>query len=221
MSWKSAASAEADLSPVAGRVLAVLAGLEPEWALSGPAALWRLPGMPSPIHQLDLVWYGRDRLRSLPRVIRRTLAQAGMETIRIRGTRRRAWIGVREGSSGCLLRLSAQPGPPLEAHLRTPLAGACPAMETPREVLAATLCFLEEKSEVQDLENLHLLWTNGISLERGFMDAPLRNPDFCALYLAWGLRGLTIADAEADLLSFREDLIAGIVGACLLDSRTC
>jgi len=96
------------------------------------------------------------------------------------------------------------------------LAGVCLAMETAREVLAATLCFLEEKPEVQDLESVRLLLASGISLELGFLDAPLRNPNFCVLDLSRKLAELPIEDAE--LKSFKQKLVASILVRSVPDS---
>ncbi len=208
---------DSDLSPFTCQVLAVLADFEPAWALSGRAALQGLSGMPNSTSQLDLVWCGRDRLRSLSRAVRRTLTDAGLEAVRLGGSRRQAWIGVLLGESGCLLRLVAQPGLPLEPRIQKRLAGVSVEVETPREVLAATLCLLEEKPEVQDLESLYLLLASGISLEWGFVDAPLRKPDFSALDLAWRLKVLRVEDPK--LQDFKEDLVSGILDRSIPDSR--
>jgi hypothetical protein len=122
-----------------------------------------------------------------------------------------------EGKCGCLLRLVAQPGTVSEPRRGESLAGVCLEMETPREVLASTLCLLEEEPEVQDLETLRLLLAIGISLERGFLDAPLRNPDFCTLNLTWMLAMLPIENVE--LKSFTLRLVFSILTCSIPDSR--
>ncbi|MFY9824231.1 MAG: hypothetical protein WAM82_22845 [Thermoanaerobaculia bacterium] len=97
------------------------------------------------------------------------------------------------------------------------LAGICLEVETEREVLATTLCLLEERPEVEDFKSLHLLLRSGGSLDLGFVGASSRNPGFCTLDFTWRLAKLPIEDAELE--AFKRDLLENVLSRVKSDSR--
>lgn len=171
--------------PAARRVLSALAGFEPRWSLSGRAALWRwLPRVPRPIGQLDIVWHGLDRLDTLRDEVVRTLTGAGLDVATLHGDSKRIWLGAAYGKSACLVSLTTEPGRALAPPQETRLAGVAVTVDALREVIAATLCFLHKRPDLQDLENAGLLLHNGVALDQGLADACDRNPDLVPQDLA-------------------------------------
>ncbi len=208
------------------RVLGALAGFEPAWSVSGRAALWWwLSRVPCPIGQLDFVWHGHDRLSTLHGQVVRTLADAELDVATLHGDSRRLWLGARDGESACLVSLVAEPGLTLEPPQRARLAGVEVAVDDLREVIAAILCSLHEKPELQDLENVDLLLRNGISLDQGLEDARERKPDLVPLDFALRLARFDVEDPELSgialgkLRRYQERVVFNILASSIPDSR--
>jgi hypothetical protein len=214
-----------DLCLAARRALAVLSELDPPWILSGRAALWWFRNVPQPIGQLDLVWHGIDFLGPLAQQVLQTLAAAGLDAAALHHGSRRVSLGAQVGHSTCLLRLTAEAAPPLEAPLRTRLCGAFVRIEKPREVLVTALCSLYERPDVQDLEDVGLLLRNGVSLELGLRDASCRNPAFFPQQLAQRLAHFDTQDpelseaAQLKLRRLQEKIVFEILKWGVPDSR--
>jgi hypothetical protein len=205
---------EAELSPCVRRVLAGLAGFEPAWVLSGRAALFRFSGVPSPITRLDLVWHARELLGSLPWEIRQALLEVGLTATILESGTRVAWLRVSDTEDDCLLKLVAEPTPPLEAPWRATLAGIPIEVENPRDVLAATACALEIQPDPWACEDLLVLFQNRnrTEFERGLkVDAPLRDPEFCTLRLIGNVAALSRLEEMDERRAPMEELIRYIL----------
>lgn len=217
----------ADLAPVARRALSLLAGFEPPWHLSGRAALWWLSPSPEPIRQLDLVWHGAELLGAIPRQVLDLLAGAGLDAALFHGDSRRVLLAVLEGESACVVRLSAVAGPPVVPPWRAGLL----TVEREREILAAALCFLLEKPDLMDLEDVGRLLRSGLSLDQGLRDARCRDPRLSPGRLAFRLARFEIEDPDRPpaslvrLRRLREWLVCEILARSIpnfpesLDSR--
>jgi hypothetical protein len=174
-----------DFPPAARRVLSALTGFNPPWSLSGRVALWRwLPRVPRSIGQLDFVWHGLDRLDALHDKVVDTLTGGGLDVATLYGDSKRIWLGAGYRKSACLLSLTAELGRALAPPQETRLAGVAVTVDALREVVAATLCFLHKRPDLQDLENAGLLLHNGVALYQGLEDACDRNPDLVPRDLA-------------------------------------
>jgi len=203
---------EAELSPFARQTLTGVAGFEPAWLLSGRAALRRFPGVPSPITRLDLVWRARELLGPLPQEIRQALLETGLPATILEMGTRVAWLTVGYGEDDCLLKLTAEPTPPLEPPWRATLAGIPFEVETPRDVLAATLCSLEGQPDPWECENLLVLFQKRIDLERGLMvDALRRHPEFCTLRLIGNVAALLRFEEVIERREAMEELLRYIL----------
>jgi hypothetical protein len=215
----------ADFCPAARGVLTALAGFEPPWSLSGRAALWWLPVVTATIAQVDLVWHGAASLGTLPGEILRALAAARLDAATLHGDSRRTWLAVRAGESACLLKLTAEPAPPVEPPWRATLYGSSFLVEARREVLAAALCSLAERPDLQDLEDVSLLLRTRASLDSGLRDARRRSPGLSPFQLACRLASFEVEDPDrpaaalAKLRRFRERLVCEVLARGAPDSR--
>ena len=202
---------DAELSATARKVLIGLAGFEPAWVLSGRAALRRFPGVPSPITRLDLVWRGREHLGTLPQEVCQALAEVGLSATILEADARVAWLRVSDAEDDCLVKLAAEPTPPLEPPWRAALAGISFEVESPRDILAATICDLRGRPDPWELDNL-LLFQNRPDLDRGLtVDAPQRNPGFSTLEFVRNLAVLQNLDDADEHRASTDELLRYIL----------
>ena len=211
----------AKLTPLARRVLCALAPIQPAWALSGRSALFKLSPARQSASELDLSWHGLSQLGSLSQEARGRLTEQGFEVTTIRSEFSFLHLVVAERRQTCTLKLTADPGPPLEPPGKIAVGKLVIAVESPREIFAARLCALLECPDLQDLEDVRaLLKHDGAGLERALADAPHKLRGFSPLRLAWALYNFRIPHLELEaenlklVKEFKKRLILQILSSC-------
>lgn len=180
------------LTALQERVLAVLAGLEPPWTLTGGAALVGMYGVERATRDLDLFFHGLERLGDLPDEVARRLRSAGFAVAALQSAVALRSFRVSDGSSTVVVDLVADPVPSIEGPQQLVWNGVVILVDTPHEILVNKLCSLLQRSELRDLSDIRDLIEAGGNLERALADAPRKDGGFSPLTLAWVLRELAL-----------------------------
>ena len=211
------------LTPLQRRLLKTLAGLTPPWTLTGGGALAGIHLGHRETRDLDLFWRNRRDLGTLVSDATAVLRADGLEASVLRTTPAFGELRVSDGREVCLVDLVAEPFAPIEPPERVEIEGATIAVDSRREILAAKLATLLERSELRDLVDVKTLLEAGADLEAGLRDAPGKDAGFSPLTLAWMLksfdpepaaRALGWPDAAAsELAIFRDRLLDRLTAA--------
>ncbi len=211
----------ARFSPLALRVLRSLATVRPVWVLGGRSTLWKLFPERDPITDLDLVWHGLGQLDSLLQEVCGRLAEAGLEITTIQRDFAARSLVVAEGQRSCVLKLRAEPKPPLEPPERVALEGVFIEVESPHDVLVDGLCALLDRPDLRDLADVGRLVRSGrANLKRALADAPRKLQGFSPLQLAWGLHIFQVPELRLEgediesLRDLRSRLVQQILTSC-------
>jgi hypothetical protein len=211
------------LTALQWRILRVLAGVEPEWTLTGGGALAGVYLKHRPTKDLDLFWHGQDQLGDLPREVRDRLSAAGLEATVLQSGGSFFQLRVSGGNEVCVVDLVADPVPPVAAPQRITLQGASITVDDPHEILVNKLCALLGRSELRDLVDVQALLASGGDLEKALVEAPRKDAGFSPLTLAWVLKdvrpkalgqmaGLGPEEAK-DLEDFKDRLVTELLKA--------
>jgi hypothetical protein len=205
------------LSSLQWRILQILSDLEPQWTLTGGAALAGIHLKHRTTKDLDLFFRKVGQLGALPDEVRSRLTEEGLEVSTLRSGSTFTQLRVNDGTAVCIVDLVAEPVPSLEPPMQVPIGDAVIAVDTPHEILVNKLCALLGRSELRDLEDVRVLLERGGDLERALADAPQKDGGFSPLTLAWVLRGFhpralapTIGingEAAERLEQFKESLV--------------
>lgn len=197
------------LSPLQKRILKILSSLEPEWTLTGGAALVGAHLKHRITKDVDLFWRDRPELGSIPSETRNRLVGAGLEAISLQTSSTFVRYRVTDGIEVCNVDLVAEPVPSLEPPLRITVGEALIAVDTPHEILVNKLCALLSRSELRDLMDVQALLDHGLDLDSALKDAPKKDGGFSPLTLAWVLQRLNPA-ALAPAAGFTQEEAAGL-----------
>ncbi|HEY0554081.1 MAG TPA: nucleotidyl transferase AbiEii/AbiGii toxin family protein [Thermoanaerobaculia bacterium] len=212
------------LTALQWRILAVLAGIEPGWTLTGGAALAGFYLKHRTTKDLDLFWHGQSQLGDLPREVRDRLESAGLEATVLQSGGSFFQLRVREGDFVCVVDLVADPVPPVVAPQRIDLLSGEPiTVDDPQEILVNKLCALLGRAEIRDLVDVKELLSSGADLRNALAEAPRKDAGFSHLTLAWVLKdvrpkplarlaGLNETEAQ-DLDDFKERLVLELLEA--------
>lgn len=205
------------------RILGTLAGIEPDWTLTGGAALAGVYLKHRTTKDLDLFWQGRDHLGDLPREVQDRLSTAGLEAAVVQSSVTFFRLRVIAGNEVCLVDLVAEPVPPIASPHRLTLQGASITVDDPQEILVNKLCALLGRAEIRDLIDVRGLLAFGSDLKKALADAPRKDAGFSPLTLAWVLRDIRpktlgqlagLSEEESkDLEDFKERLIQDVLEA--------
>lgn len=211
------------LTALQWRILDVLADVQPEWTLTGGAALAGFHLKHRTTKDLDLFWHNQDQLGELPREVRERLSAAGLEATVLRSAPAFFQLRVSEGTNVCVVDLVADPVPTVEAPQRFPLQDGTIAVDSPQEILVNKLCALLGRAELRDLVDVQGLLASEADLKRALADAPRKDAGFSPLTLAWVLRDIRpkalghlagLSEQEAkDLENFKERLVLELLEA--------
>jgi hypothetical protein len=183
------------LSRLQARVLAVLAGIEPTWTLTGGAALAGFHLGHRVTRDLDLFWHGARSISAMRRDVLARLEADGLEVEALRTTESFCSLLVRDGQESVVVDLVAEPVPTIEQPESQHIDGVEIAVDSKHEILVNKLCALLHRSEVRDLLDIASLVAAGGDLERAMRDAPRKDGGFSALSLGWSLSNWKVADA--------------------------
>ena len=208
------------LTPLQERLLAVLAGIEPPWTLTGGAALVGVHGIERTTRDLDLFFHGVDELGAVVGEAEKRLRSEGLDVVALQSSEALRSFRVSDGVETAVVDLVADPVPTVEEPRETDWGGVSIRVDTPHEILVNKLCSLVHRSELRDLSDVRDLLQSGGSLERALADAPRKDGGFSPLTLAWLLEGLEIetlgqavdlsTEQIVGLTSFRNELLARI-----------
>jgi hypothetical protein len=176
------------LTPLQRRILKLLAPITPPWTLAGGGALAGVHLGHRETRDLDLFWRSRADLGRSVDDAAAALRAGGLEVHVLRTAPALGELRVSDGSDACIVDLVAEPFPAVEAPEQAVVDGAQFGVDTRRELLAAKLATLIERSELRDLIDLKALLDAGEDLAAGLRDAPLKDGGFSALTLAWVLK---------------------------------
>lgn len=142
------------LTPLQRRLLKTLAGLTPPWTLTGGGALAGIHLGHRETRDLELVWRNRRELGTLVSDATAALRADGLEASVLRTT---PAFGELRVSDGREVDLVAELFAPIEPPERVEIDGATIAVDSRREILAARLATLLERSELRDLVDVKTL----------------------------------------------------------------
>lgn len=209
------------LSNLQARVLAVLAGIDPPWTLTGGAALAGFHLGHRPTRDLDLFWHGRSSIGEVRRDVIARLQRAGLDVSEVRSLDSFSALQVTQGGESVVVDLVAEPVANIETPLRIEHMGVTILVDTAHEILVNKLCALLHRSELRDLVDIEALLAAGGDLGRALAEAPTKDGGFSALTLGWTLQGWQVADAAraaglesraAELQGFRDELLRRVAG---------
>lgn len=209
------------LSNLQARVLAVLAGIDPPWTLTGGAALAGFHLGHRPTRDLDLFWHGCSSIGEVRRDVIARLQRAGLDVREVRSLDSFSALQVTQGRESVVVDLVAEPVANIETPLRIEHMGVTILVDTAHEILVNKLCALLHRSELRDLVDIEALLAAGGDLGRALAEAPTKGGGFSALTLGWTLQGWQVADAAraaglesraAELQSFRDELLRRVAG---------
>jgi hypothetical protein len=209
------------LSSLQWSILERLAGLEPQWTLTGGGALAGFHLKHRTTRDLDLFWHKLDQLGPLPDEVRSRLVSSGFEVATLQTGTTFSKLRVSDGTETCIVDLVADPVDPVEAPIQLWIGTASLAVDTPHEILVNKLGALLGRSELRDLEDVEALLASGGDLDKALADAPKKDGGFSPLTLAWVLKDFRpsalarIAGIQPDhaeqLDRFKESLIQRIL----------
>lgn len=209
------------LSPLQWRVLALLAGMDPSWTLTGGGALAGIHLGHRTTRDLDLFWLGHDTLGEARREVLSRLRAAGLAVTEVRATDSFSAVRVESGGEAVVVDLVAEPVRSIDPPTRIELGGASILVDTPYEILVNKLCALLHRSELRDLQDIKALIATGLDLDKALSDAPKKDGGFSGLTLGFSLKSWPIRDAAraaglaergAELERFRDELLARVAG---------
>jgi hypothetical protein len=205
------------LTALQERVLAILAGLEPPWTLTGGAALAGVYLGHRTTRDLDLFWHGQSELGGVEREVERGLRSAGLAVDVQQSAPAFSRLRVAGAGETVVVDLIAEPVPNVDGVLKVTREGVTIQVDSRHEILVNKLCALLHHSELRDLVDVQALLVAGGDLGRALQDAPRKDGGFSPLMLAWVLRGLRVleigaaagmdAGASAQLDRFRAELV--------------
>ncbi len=178
------------LTALQWRILTVLAGIEPEWTLTGGGALAGFYLKHRTTKDLDLFWHGQDHLGDLPREVRDRLSAAGLEVTVLQSGGTLFQLRTSDGNNVCVVDLVADPVPAVVAPQQIALQGVSITVDDPQEILTNKLCALLGRAEIRDLVDAQALLASGADLKRALAEAPRKDAGFSPLALAWVLRDM-------------------------------
>jgi len=185
------------LTPLQRRALCALAGMTPEWTLTGGAALAGAWLGHRTTRDLDLFFHGLSELADAPQRVRDALRAAGIAADAVRTEPSFAELRIHDADQVVIIDLVAEPVPNVDAVRTVELDGAVMRVDSPHEILVNELCALLGRSELRDLVDVDALLGAGESLERAVGDAPKKDGGFSPLTLAWVLKGFPLARLAA------------------------
>lgn len=208
------------LTPLQHRVVAVLAGLQPAWTLTGGAALVGVHGVRRTTRDIDLFFHGVARLERIPEAATARLSADGLTVVALQSGDAFHRLRISDGGEVVVLDLVADPVDVVDPPRTHEWSGTRILVDTPHEILVNKVCSLLGRSELRDLSDVADLLGAGGDLERALADAPRKDTGFSALTLAWCLRSLAIESlaevAGLDpgtarrLAAIRDELVARI-----------
>lgn len=221
--------ASADLSPLQQRILRALAGVEPQWTLTGGGALTGFHLHHRTTRDLDLFLHGRATLEDYATRVADRLRADGLRVSSVQsGTSMHRPLVATEGNT-TILDLVADPVPVIESPERRSWGTHVIQVDTAHEILVNKLCALVQHSELRDLFDVWKLVEAGADLGRAVVDAPRKDGGFSPLTLAWLLKELALERAALAegwpeertraLAAFREALIARLRDLARPDPR--
>ncbi len=202
---------ESRLSSVQRRVIAVLAGFEPRWTLTGGGALAGFHLGHRDTRDLDLFFHGRRTLDHVPTATEGTLRAAGLEVRVDQSYPGFARFIVSDESGSTKLDLVAASVPSL-----IPPSELAPGVfvDDPQEILANKLGAILGRSELRDLVDVKSLVEAGHDLDRAIVDAATKDGGMSPPTLAWLLDQMPIEQMARGhrldpipLLAFRDQLV--------------
>jgi hypothetical protein len=211
------------LTPLQRRTLALLAGIEPRWTLTGGGALAAVHLGHRPTRDLDLFWHGLHRFDREEEEVVQRLREAGLSVTTLRTAASYRQLRVASGAETVVVDLVADPVATIEPPMLTNIDGATIQIDTPHEILVNKLCALLGRTELRDLVDVRALLDTGGEFLRGLSDAPRKDGGFSPLTLAWLMQGFDVlalsaqegwSEAEAASLDgFRRELVTRLTEA--------
>jgi hypothetical protein len=215
------------LTELQQRALVALAGMHPEWTLTGGGALAGAHLGHRTTRDLDLFWHGADALADLPAEVERRLKANGLRVDVLQTAPAFRQLRVSDELTAIVIDLVADRVATIESPARAEIGGVYILVDTPHEILVNKLCALLGRAEGRDLVDVRELLRSGLDLDRALLDAPKKDAGFSPLTFSWVLRQPTIAfaldaagfDAAArtELLAFRDELIDRVMRAAVPD----
>jgi len=203
------------------QVLEELATVQPNFVLSGGAALAGIHLGHRTTRDLDLFWRNRSELEELPHIVEERLAKRGFSVTTLQTRPAFVRIRVNDERSTAVVDLIAEASDNIETPERHSVGSAEILVDTRRAILAEKLCALLERSELRDLIDVAALVESGENLDQAIADAPRRDSGFSPLTLAWVLRDFDVSalaradrlddEAAAKLDRFRRALIDRLI----------
>lgn len=197
------------LTALQTRALALLAGMDPPWTLTGGGALAGFHLGHRTTRDLDLFWHGQGGLDHSPDEVIRRFSAAGLQVTVERSAPAFRRLRISDGQEVLLVDLVADPVAKIEPPEAWDVEGRQILVDTRHEILVNKLTTLLSRSELRDLVDLKALIEAGGDLERGIRDAPKKDGGFSGPTLAWLLGQLPMErlGAAPDLIAFRDALV--------------
>lgn len=174
------------------RVLALLAGIEPSWCLTGGAALAGVHTRHRSTRDLDLFWRNRSDLKGLTPAVIEAIEESGLEVEKLHSSRTFQRLRVCSGEESLVVDLVADAVPAIDPPAEACLEGIAFAIDSAHDILVNKLCTLIERAELRDLDDVRALLDSGGNLQQALADAPRKDGGFSPLTLAWLLKELPI-----------------------------
>ena len=180
------------LLPIQEDILALLAGMEPPWTLTGGGALVGFHLGHRQTRDLDLFWHGAIALPA-PEAVEERLRAAGYDVAVLRRAPTFVQLRVSDGGDAMVVDLVADPVPVVEPPREARVGGAAILVDTPHEILVNKLCALLSRSALRDLVDVLALLDFGGDLARACRDAVGKDGGFSPATLGWVLHGMPLA----------------------------
>ncbi|MCA8970418.1 MAG: nucleotidyl transferase AbiEii/AbiGii toxin family protein [Planctomycetes bacterium] len=198
-----------------------MAGFDPDWTLTGGAALAGFYLGHRTTRDLDLFWRNRASLLEIRRDVLSRLQTAGFEVRELRVSEAFASLRVSNATESVIVDLIAEPVPSIEAPNNVGLGNVTIQVDTVHELLVNKLCSLLHRSELRDLVDIQALVDHGGDLDRAVRDAPSKDAGFSPLTLGYAISGWNVAEAAraggledraTELERFRDELLRRVTG---------
>ena len=167
-------SAKSTLTELQERVLETLAQEEPDWILTGGAALAGFHLGHRSTRDLDLFWHGRDEIVDIRRNVSSTLQRAGLGVLNLRSEQAVATLQVSSKGASVVVDLVAEPIENITEPEAAEIGHTRIFIDSKYEILVNKLCALLHRSELRDLVDIEALAQSGLDLDRALSDAPER-----------------------------------------------